>query len=296
MKPSFHTLFRRRELDSQSSKEVFAVAAIAFCLKHDEDFAAKFLREFCGVSFQGPISSLIVDADTHKWADLMIRSDVNSFACVLEFKIESDVNAHQNPNCPEFGGNKGYGRLMSESLECRDHKTKRFVVVTGEKERETIQPDQKLQHGINCDWKSWAELSLIRPAKSVTTDLFDSLGDLGIEDFREISLRKMKLQKSAFGTLKVVQTLDHVHRALGNRPLRIAQIEDEDKSNDHWWTGVGVQGKDSLQREGWFGYEGRKNLENATVPEEGHAAVWFYFYSDSLKREADRKLLLEHNF
>src|SRR6266404_4820352 len=113
MKPCFHTLYRRRELDHNRQQKVFAVAAIAFCLRHDEDFRESFLKEFCGLRAGLEATGIEIDADTRKFADLGVSSkDIDAFACVLEFKIRSDVQPHQNPELPQFEGEDGYGKKI----------------------------------------------------------------------------------------------------------------------------------------------------------------------------------------
>ena len=286
MEASFHSLFRRRERDRVSPKEVFAVAAIAFCLKHDDEFKRAFICDFCGIKLSADIPKLRIAADDHKWGDLVVNAYDDSFVCVLEFKIDSEVGPKQNPNSQVFD----YALQISISPECRNCDERRFIVVTKDEAVQSIKPDCSERHNIQCDWKSWTDLNYVKATSSLVSDLFDCLGDFGIQSFRERQLMNMKLSNSAPSALKVVQVLRAVYKLLGGR-LTIDKISDEGNEPDNWWTGVQVDSKLTEAFTGWFGYQGSKSNTQLA-----HPAVWFYCNSPSSDPKKIRELLCANGF
>jgi|GEM_PF-6101433 hypothetical protein len=289
MDASFHTLFRRRERDRVSPKEVFAVAAIAFCLKHDDEFKRAFLCGFCGIKLPAHIPKIRIAADDHKWGDLVVNADDCSFICVLEFKIDSKVKPKQNPNSQSFE----YALQISKSQDCWNCGEKRFIVVTKDEAVQKVNPNCSEQHNIQCDWKSWTDLNYVKATSNLASDLFDCLGDFGIQSFRERQLMNMKLADSAPKALKVVQVLRAVYKLLGGR-LTIDKISDEGNEPDNWWIGVQVESKLTEKFTGWFGYQGSKGIKSNTQP--AHPAVWFYCNSPSSDPKKIRKLLYANGF
>lgn len=260
------------------------MASIAFCLEHDEKFKKAFLCNFCGISFAGRIPKIHIAADDHKWGDLVIRGNDKSFVCVLEFKIGSKVEDHQDPNLPDFK----YGKEICHDSNCGICKEKIFIVVTHDDKKKTI--DQNMRDGVRYDWKSWTDFwNAMRHCdheRGLSSDLFDCLGDFGITVFRERQLRNpnMKLENSAFQALKVIQILQAVYCSLGYRQLRISDIDDSDPDEETWQTGVYVWNEERDELKSWFGYLGnKKNFES------GRCEIHFYDASYNLE-EIGQKL------
>ncbi len=219
---------------------------------------------------------------------MVIKGDF--FVYVLEFKIESDVRDHQNPNSPKFA----YGGNISNYPEFRNF-GKNFIVVTNDDKVEQIKPERRQQDGLFCYWKSWSDLNIIQPTSELVADLFDSFGDLGIEIFRERQLKSMKLTNFAMSSLKVIQILNAVYQNLGYGKLKIENIDDEGKMDEDWWTGVTIKNSTSAEFEGWFGFQGKKQT-GKIIPEESGAAVWFYCHDSKTKKDCFQKLLNEKGF
>ncbi len=282
-------MFRRRERECQSPEELFAVAAIAFCLRHDEMFRRHFLHKLCGFDKIEAETKVEVEADTHKWGDLVIKSKDTSFVCVLEFKIGSDVQPHQNPNSPDFK----YGKCISQ--EYNYCKKKCFIVLTKKEKLKDIKCDCRQRNDLQCSWKSWDDINLIEPNSGMIKDLFESLGDIGIEIFRERQLKNMNLTSLAMGSKKVTQALDSIYKNLFNKKLVIQRIDDEGGADDCWNTGVHIPQNLSADFEGWFGFEGIKQA-NQTVPESNCAVVYFYCHASQDKENRLIKLLKDKGF
>src|SRR5437016_752014 len=116
MKPSFSSLFKRgryspRE-DQDDSKaatkrreerERFAVAALAFCLRHDEGFLRHFWEKICYVpsdpAQMPPITADDVFVEWQPWADLALRSEIatQDYLWVVEAKAGASLQPKQNP-------------------------------------------------------------------------------------------------------------------------------------------------------------------------------------------------------
>ena len=91
--PSFYRLFRRShyfhasiehgdlEADpDREDRERFAVASLAFCLKHNSDFRRQFWERICRVPGKDPIPMPPIEAEgvllePPHWADLRLVSD-----------------------------------------------------------------------------------------------------------------------------------------------------------------------------------------------------------------------------
>jgi hypothetical protein len=265
-----------------SPKEVFAVAAIAFCLEHNEEFKKAFLCNFCEINLAGDNPKIHISADDHKWCDLMIKSDDSSFVCVLEFKIDSPVASKQNPNSNAFE----YGMQIGSDPECQSRREKLYLVVTKD---ENVKPiEQKMVNGLQRDWKSWTDFwNATRHCdqeRGLSADLFDCLGDFDITVFRERQLRNMKLENSAFQAKMVIQVLQAVYRKLEHEQLKINDIVDHDPDQESWQTGVNVWNKERTTLKSWFGYLGKKQS-----PQSGHCEIWFYDHLKEIRQQLQKR-------
>lgn len=91
MKPSFFALFkrgkhvrqwlvevadgiegRRKRQAKREEAERFAVAAIAFCLKHDTQIRAHFLAKICGIQKPAKWRDAEIEVEEKQWGDLTI--------------------------------------------------------------------------------------------------------------------------------------------------------------------------------------------------------------------------------
>src|SRR5882724_9194058 len=106
MRPSFFTLFKRGRYlstpdDGNESgaarilrveRERYAVAALAFCLRHEENFRKHFLEKVCRVpedpEQMPPINADGIAIEPPEWADLSLTSDgpKSRFMWVIEAK------------------------------------------------------------------------------------------------------------------------------------------------------------------------------------------------------------------
>jgi hypothetical protein len=298
MSPSLFTLFKRGKYYHRSSPladgpneekgpktttserreaERFAVAAVAFCLQHDTNFRQHFWRAICKHDGDPKLNGTAkVEVEENRW-DLTIS---NGKVCyLLEFKIDCDLAAKQNPNEPAFMQIGGYGHAMkSLARVCR-------YVVLGFKEPLGLRNGRQLTDWLFCSERPWAALSdgFNSSGNRLINDLFDCLAKLRISHFQIMNAQKIKVSEKistvceAFSVLKGVGTaLDLKRRPQSNR--------DEE---GYWWIGEDIrrhQGSknsellNSLTGQksglvGWFGFQGKDG-----TPER---ALWLYCKSKS---------------
>ncbi len=264
LEPSFYSLYRRGRYSRsdedetmgsrQARRELFAVAAVAFVLKHDEEFRVHFLNEICGrtASATPPIPG--IEVQPHEHSDLAIKDEANSSLFIIEFKVGAELQKKQNPKHEAaFFGSGGYGRLILEEKDYQRFGRKTYVVLD---EGEAF--DDGTRQGLNWRSRTWTEL--VREttlSEGLWGDLLDSLGELGVAAFQFQKLRNMNNAQYTRQAVAMHQTLLAVATTL---KLRGSGGEDI-----NW-----VQAKgDSM---GWFGYQ--------SGPGHCERAVWFYCGSD----------------
>src|ERR1041385_5517526 len=130
MTPSFFTLFKRgkyyhskpsADLEEQQreheEQERFAVAAVGFCLKHDETFRKGFFQKICRRNGHPDLAAdFRIEVEPVHWADLRITNA--NCVYVLEFKILAKIEPKQNPKNSAFKEPSGYGYAMHQNKIC----------------------------------------------------------------------------------------------------------------------------------------------------------------------------------
>src|SRR5580658_3789535 len=106
--PSFYRLYRRsrysRSEDNQDTgskqhqKEMFAVAAVALVLEHDEEFRDHFFDKICGFTVLPGQPRPRIEVQPHDHSDLAIKDDANSSVFIVEFKVGAELKPYQDPN------------------------------------------------------------------------------------------------------------------------------------------------------------------------------------------------------
>jgi hypothetical protein len=200
MRPSFFSLYKRGRYlptpdigdDSDAAKkqrketERFAVAALAFCLRHDEGFRRHFWEKICRVQGVDPgemprITDGDIEVEPHQWADLRLTSvnGTDRFMWVIEAKAGAPLAKKQNPTKDEFRKKGvGYGRLFRDA-EAKLRTKMRYIVLGASKDLEL--PARKKVPGISVQQRSWADLLEGMPRKGIVKDLrrFQNLRWLG---------------------------------------------------------------------------------------------------------------------
>src|SRR5947199_2735394 len=188
MKPSFFSLFKRgrylsaRE-DQDDSKaatkrreerERFAVAALAFCLRHDEGFRRHFWERICRVP-SGPAQMPRITADDvaiepPEWADLALSSEAgtDAYLWVVEAKAGASLQPKQNPASPEFLERGGYGALLTAHKPTE--RTRLRYIVLGATQHLGL-PDGHPCGEISVQERSWGQLLDGITRKGIVGDL-----------------------------------------------------------------------------------------------------------------------------
>lgn len=213
--PSFYGLFRRSRYGSSAhpgsepeeeqrameQRERFAVAAVGFCLKHDEAFAAHFWQKVCRLPADPEdVPSLYVEVEAEHWADLRITAKTPrwSLVCVVECKAGAPLDRKQNPERPEFNEpGVGYGWFVNRSA--KESGVEHRYVILGANESVNVPNDYPESHNeLRVCQRGWRCLAETVPGGSLTADLFDSLGQLGISSFRMKSASQVQV-RAGFG-------------------------------------------------------------------------------------------------
>ena len=195
--PSLYRLFRRSRYlsslpdsdgegtDVRSERERYATAAVAFCLKHSSSFRQRFWRTTCrmdGDPFEVP--NLAVLLEPPNWADLrLVARSTHRTVWVIEFKLDAELADKQNPRNACFTKpGVGYGAIF-HAHESQAGADLRYVVIGSR----ILRAGTGLVGSLGIHWhaRSWQDLDEgTVPEDSLTADLFDSLGLLGVTAFR----------------------------------------------------------------------------------------------------------------
>jgi hypothetical protein len=273
--------------------EEFAVAALAFTMKHDRKFKCHFLKKICGADMVGNSDDYEIHVQPHDF-DLTLENKKKSEVIVLEIKVGARLEDHQEFNKTEkfFESNlhpKGYGYQIDTFY---GHRNKYYVTL--------IQSDFSDKYGqtngqivgkcIRCSSRTW--LDLLLPEKdmsSLVKDLFDCLAEsMGIDELKGRLFMNKNLAEHTQAAIEMKGVLDSVriHKDLGFYDRASAPKFDNQS--------FGVEVKKSLggfangfkcleevceDRFIWFGYE------------PGCASVWICGLKDDAKTQELRKII-----
>ncbi len=244
MKPSFFSLFKRGrylsaredEDDSKAAtkpreeRERFAVAALAFCLRHDEGFRRHFWERICRVpsdpAQMPPITADDVAIEPQAWADLALRSEIatQDYQWVVEAKAGASLQPKQNPASPEFLEPGGYGALLAA------HKPTRLrYIVLGATEHLGL-PDGHLCGEIFVQERKWIQLRDGNTCKGIVGDLIDFFAELRIGEFYMEKAKKIVVTGGIENAIDALTVLDAICEHLGIRggkkDLKSRRLED----------------------------------------------------------------------
>lgn len=310
MIPSFSALFRRSryggvfpdgadEDDPEAQtrfkqSERFAVAAVAFCIKHIPTFRRAFIEDvLCGKASCSAVEAWTVRVEPDEWADLLLEpSDPDEPIFIVEFKIHAFLQDHQNPGKPDFLTTEGYGVVAKKHL---DHRPVHYFVI--DQSDSLFAWDKSQPLGIKCRHLKWAQIAdawkhrrVDAPQweSAIIEDLFESLGKIGIYAFRHMKTDKLKVTASLVDAAEAGQILTHVVEMI---PVQRGRwdLATQHESPESWSFGVNVHATSGTRAELppahlllrnmiqpstrdllWFGYE------NGTVDQALIRSVWFY--------------------
>lgn len=241
-------------------RERFAVAAIAFCIKHDSQFRKYFLRIVAN-SQKTDIAG--IEVEPKRWGDLVLEGKRD--VIVLEFKLQALLAEHQDPNTSRFMSS-GYGFEIKKNYG--DKYNVRYIVVGRD------MPAGCKEQGIPYQGLPWsAFLPRNREETALEHDLFECLAILGVPVFLIRNMKKKKLTGEAKGAMEVYQLLKAVAENIRTEvdsgidyvglDLRVAGAAP--MSRHKLLNNVALPEKRSL---GWIGYE--------QIGSELWLSVWFY--------------------
>jgi hypothetical protein len=231
--PSFHRLFRRShyrsakvdlgegEVDPEREhRERFAVAALAFCLKHEPEFLKHFWESVCRVP-DDPVEMPPIQADgvllePPHWADLRLVSDNGGvrFLWVIEVKAGAPLEDKQNPteSAKFTHPDLGYGDLLVKEEGKRG--TRLRYIVLGADPPPEICPGEKIL-GISVQAREWRALLPGLKATGIVKDLIECLGELRINPFFMEKVKEIIVESGLQGVGKAYQVLETACELLG---------------------------------------------------------------------------------
>ncbi len=319
MKPSFFSLFKRGRYlsaweDQDDSKaatkpreerERFAVAALAFCLRHDEGFRRHFWERICRVpsdpAQMPPITADDVAIEPQAWADLALRSEIatQDYQWVVEAKAGASLQPKQNPASPEFLEPGGYGALLAANKPTKRTRL-RYIVLGAE---HLGLPDRHLCGEIFVQERSWGQLLDGITRKGIVGDLIESFAALRIREFYMEEAKKIVVTGGIQNAINALTVLDAICEHLGIRggrkDFRSFRFEDgsgffgyyikqpqENASNEY------LKLQKATQTTEWciafLGYE-------HSAAGKSDKAVWF-FLNSKIRRNGLQKKMLNSGF
>jgi len=257
---------------AHEERERFAVAAMAFCLKHSPSFRDDF-RQFLAVKlgFEPLPDEVEFEVEPRHEADLEVRSSLGrEFYVVVEFKIGASLKRKQDPrNRQEF--TQGYGQQLHD-LKAEGWANVGYIVIWQDRLGE---PHAELEGGIRTAICRWDELRQSSVSKGgLKEDLFDCLGGLGVRCMKNRNAKKTMLSQ-ANHACEVHELLSGVLEddRLGGA-ARESRVVAENRE-DSWHYGVNFTLKLKTERlKGWLGYECASKKTVATI--------WFYCGSEDV--------------
>jgi hypothetical protein len=250
-------------------RERFSVAAVAFCLEHDQAFKNHFLKTISKDFALSPTDIDTVTLEPEHWGDLILEG--KQHILVLEFKLGALLQEHQSPEARIFS-EKGYGAKIREHFPARIEKERRYIVIG--KEFLPIELE-----GLKCSaipWRNFVDTPG-REESSMETDLYDCLGYLGVPVFLNRNMKNQKLAGDAHQAMKLCGTLQQVLDALGLPALKLVfyseycgiEIRSAQKPTPKsLHAGLIKLVKPQKKPLGWIGYD--------LVEGKVFLSVWFY--------------------
>lgn len=271
--PSFGTLFQQsrytrtntdgKAVTRQNRQELFAVAGVAFLIKHDESFRRTFLRSICGVAEADLDRQFEVEVQPASHADLRLRCAETKALYIVEFKLGAFLQPKQNPAQPDafFEPDRGYGWAILNAAEYSKDEHRTYVVLQNWRTFEDGQKD-----GIRVLSRAWKDLIVAQSEeRPLTRDLLDTLGGWGIATLKFRHTTHMKKAKHTQDAADLFQIVTVIAEEIGIKPHKFDFDVQSGDANDGYF-GLNIpfglphfsklekcagHGDENL---GWFGY------------------------------------------
>lgn len=313
--PSFYRMFRRsasyappdetdESVEAESlreERERFSGAAVAFCLKHSEQFRIHFWSQICKTSGDPDsisIASAGIFLEPPHWADLRVIFDdgVTRSVWVIEIKAGAPLDPRQDPTSTDFVRPLwGYGDLFAAE-EGPKKSRMRYIVLGAQEHLEA--PFRGERFGIQVQVRSWEQMLHGRPTDSLTQDLVASLAQMGIESFVMEEAKTIRVEGGLSQVGRAWKVLEGVSAWLG---VKRDKYSLEAYEADNGGSALGVYIRAPGQRKpsdrhrrlatvsgspdtlAWFGYF---NSSGDEVRKE----LWLYFASEEARKQTTGKL------
>jgi len=246
---------------------------LAFAIEYDRQFKAHFFDRYCCGS---PPAGFDVLIEPDSWGDLILKNDVKHRVFICELKIAASLENKQNPSKEEFWQDGGYGY----SIKSRFAGSKvTYTTIENDPSWGRALPNNI---GLECQPSAWKRLARERSKKTLESNLYETLGNLGVHCFNPIIANNMKFGNIARKAVQLPNCLNDVIVELRrcdvkcDRPNPSLWIE-----QGSWSYGSGIPSKPhsnlgritrATKKGGeqgwmaWFGYEG----------DPSRLAVYFY--------------------
>ena len=294
MSATFATLFERSRysgrrwwgLDEDDSareqgmkqQERFAVSMIGLALEHDPKFLAHLLERVCGLKGLSGAHGWEVFVEPQNWGDLVLKHRASSSFVVVEFKIEANLEEHQNPSTKRFflptrtGECAGYGREIAQIASRENWRQLRYVTV---EKRASWSKVSREDHNLECVHSEWKQFLRedVKEESKLEADVYDCLARFGVAIFFARRMKEMKIAAQATQPLAIlIRVLAKF--GVNFRPKLLNNVNTEA-------LGFEIHSKDfpkfakNIEAEehpaGWFGYE-------SDAPFGPRLSIWFSCY------------------
>lgn len=301
MSVTFTTLFERSKysslgrwfgLDEKARKhrmeqqERFAVGMIGFALEHDRLFRRHFLASVCGLKELSKVGGWEILVEPDNWGDLILQHKATRTFQVVEFKIGSALERHQNPSMPQFslpgknGRCAGYGLEMEQIRKRENWKRFRYVTIERRKSWHTARKQTPGHKWTSAEWRQFLRRDVTGESK-IERDVYDCLARFGVGIFVAWRMNNMKLGANATKPLAIL----------------IGALEESTKSRAEFkpslldagseWLGINIRKKNKVVA--WFGYE-------ANPPKDSRLSLWLYKVDKPVKSSLPKPLRMAGTF
>lgn len=248
--------------------ERFAMAALGFCLRHNNQFLAHFTR---ALKLKPP-TGWLVNVEPHDCADLALIN--HGSVVVVEGKLNpKGLRSHQDPDTG-FWKAKGYARQIENAFPNAKSYT---YIVLGVQAKKCVAQGDRWWRVSKEGWKA-----LLLPVNSQKDSLYDDFADLlsacGVDDFEHDGFREGKLPRLEWSLKQLEKRCRAVIKILGNDGKKPEVDKWSARSGKDWYWGMEIP---RVRKRDGDHYK----LQSSISPKYGEALAWFGFSSNEMTDE-----------
>lgn len=280
--------------DHNEQRELFAVSAVAFAMKHDAGFKRHFLKRICGVDNANELNDeelkdYNIQIQPYVCADLALENNKKSEVIVLEFKVGADLKPHQNYTLPDFSlseseskeNKDGYGKQIRDKYS-RYAGRQRYIIFLEEADfvkyelaREISPAVKKIQ----CFSRTWSDLLMSEEKiemHPLVEDLFYCLAEnMNIGELKGRLFMDKELVQHTQGTIDMYGLLSTVAKQFGAKHYRSHPEANLERKSFGFWIQLRARWAEDFYV--WLGYE--------TTP-QNRIAIWICNVKEQQKRQS----------